>query len=320
MKPNPKKCMFGTEEGTFLGHVVNMKGIKACPEKAKAVINLQSPRMLKEAQSLNGKLASLNISMSKSAKKSLPFFKTPKRCMKKSDFQWTLEAEKAFQDMKQCIAELLMQMPVYFGCRALQTLEVNYNPMEILVLALVHATRRLRRYFQAHPVIVVTDQPIKQILSRPENTRRMLKWKFELKAFDITYRPRTSIHGQVLADFIAERPNKESPTTEIRTKEVTPEPWTLFMDGSSCLEGSRARLILTSPKGEEFTYALRFKFNASNNEAEYEALVAGLRITKQMGVESLIAKVESRLVANQINGSYEAKEQSMIQYLEKTSV
>ncbi|GJT94626.1 reverse transcriptase domain-containing protein [Tanacetum coccineum] len=84
--------------------------------------------------------------------------------------------------------------------------------MEKLVLALVHATRRLRRYFQAHPVVVITDHPIKQILSRPKNTRRMLKWKFELEAFDITYRPRTSIRGQILADFIAERLDEEGPS------------------------------------------------------------------------------------------------------------
>ncbi|GJU99068.1 reverse transcriptase domain-containing protein [Tanacetum coccineum] len=167
------------------------------------------------------------------------------------------------------------QMPIYFVSRALLTPEVNYNPIEKLFLALVHATRRLRRYFQAYPVVVVMDQPIKQIMSRPENTRRILKWKFELEEFDITYRPRTSIRDQILADFIAKRPDKEDPPIET-TEEVTSEPWTLFTDGSSCIEGSGAGFILTSPEGEEFTYALRFKFDASNNEAEYEALVAGI--------------------------------------------
>ncbi|GJU05750.1 hypothetical protein Tco_1122180 [Tanacetum coccineum] len=99
MKLNPKKCTFGAE-GAFLGHVVNMQGIKVCPQKAEAVMKLQSPQTLKEAQSLNGKLASLNRFLSKSAEKSLPFFKTLKRCVKKSDFQWTPEAERAFQNMK----------------------------------------------------------------------------------------------------------------------------------------------------------------------------------------------------------------------------
>ncbi|GJS75449.1 reverse transcriptase domain-containing protein [Tanacetum coccineum] len=89
MKLNPKKCTFGAEEGMFLGHVINIKGIKACMEKAEMMIKLQSPRTLKEVQSLNKKLASLNRFLSKSAKKSLPFFKTLKNYIQKSDFQWT---------------------------------------------------------------------------------------------------------------------------------------------------------------------------------------------------------------------------------------
>ncbi|GJY90308.1 reverse transcriptase domain-containing protein [Tanacetum coccineum] len=100
-------------------------------------------------------------------------------------------------------------------------------------------------------------------------------------------------------------------------EEAISDPWTMFTYGSSCLEGSGDRLILTNPEGVEFTYALRFEFNTSNNEAEYEALLVGLRISEQIGVKNQEAKVDSRLEANQINGSYVAKEQSMIQYLEK---
>ncbi|GJQ96256.1 reverse transcriptase domain-containing protein [Tanacetum coccineum] len=99
--------------------------------------------------------------------------------------------------------------------------------------------------------------------------------------------------------------------------EELPDPWTLFTDGSSCADGSGAGLILTNPEGMEFTYALRFRFDATNNEAEYEALIAGLKIAEQMGVENLQANVDSRLVANQVNGTYVAKETDMIRYLEK---
>ncbi|GKC46015.1 reverse transcriptase domain-containing protein, partial [Tanacetum coccineum] len=119
------------------------------------------------------------------------------------------------------------------------------------------------------------------------------------------------------ADFIAKTPDEEGPSMEVQAEEAIPEPCTLFTNGSSCLEGSGAGLILKSPEGEEFTYALRFKFDASNNKAEYEAFVAGLRIAEQIGVKNLIAKVDSHLVPNQINGLYETKEQSMTQYLEK---
>ncbi|GJR77811.1 reverse transcriptase domain-containing protein [Tanacetum coccineum] len=132
--------------------------------------------------------------------------------------------------------------------------------------------------------MVITDQLIKQILLRPENTGIMAKWTIELEAYDNRYRPRTSIRGQILADFIAERPDEDAPPTGIPTEEEILEPWTLFTDGSSCLEGSGAGLILTNPEGMEFTYALRFEFVASNNEVEYESLVVGVRIVEQMDV------------------------------------
>ncbi|GKE88145.1 reverse transcriptase domain-containing protein, partial [Tanacetum coccineum] len=89
MKLNPKKCTFGMQEGMFLGYKVNTEGLKVCPDKADAVLSLLSPGYLKDVQKLNGKLASLNRFLLKSVEKSLPFFKTLKRCTKKIDFQWT---------------------------------------------------------------------------------------------------------------------------------------------------------------------------------------------------------------------------------------
>ncbi|GJZ02642.1 reverse transcriptase domain-containing protein [Tanacetum coccineum] len=244
------------QEGMFLGYKVSTNGLRACPDKADAVLSLPSPRCIKDVQKLNGKLASLNRFLSKSAEKSLPFFKTLKKCTKKSDFQWTPEAEEAFKQMKKLIAELptltapreheeliiylaaakeaisavLMtdregrQIPVYFVSRTLRGPEVNYTPMEKLVLALLSASKRLKRYFQAHTVVVITNQPIKQLLSSSEISRRMLKWKFELEGYDIQYRPRTAIKGQILADFIVERPKEESPDELMAEPEVLPEP------------------------------------------------------------------------------------------------
>ncbi|GJS77395.1 reverse transcriptase domain-containing protein [Tanacetum coccineum] len=108
MKLNPKKCTIEMQEGMFLGYKVNAEGLKVCPDKADVVLSLPSSRCLKDVQKLNGKLVSLNIFLSKSAKKSLSFFKTLKKCTKKSDFQWTQEAEVAFKQMKKLIAELPM--------------------------------------------------------------------------------------------------------------------------------------------------------------------------------------------------------------------
>ncbi|GKF55794.1 reverse transcriptase domain-containing protein, partial [Tanacetum coccineum] len=102
-----------------------------------------------------------------------------------------------------------------------------------------------------------------------------------------TCQPRVSVKGQILTDFIVERPEEDSPDTLMEVEEALPEPWIFFTDGSSCIDGFGAGLILTNPEGMKFNYALRFRFDATNNKAEYEALIARLRMTEQMGVKNL---------------------------------
>nr|GEU60163.1 hypothetical protein [Tanacetum cinerariifolium] len=282
MKLNPKKCALGMREGTLLGYEVDADGLRVCPDKAEAVLNLPSPKFLKDVQKLNGELASLNRFLSKSAEKYLPFFKTLKKCTKKSDFQWTTEEEMVFKQMKRLIAELPM-------------LTVPKKKEELIMY--LAATKEA--ISAAHTIIVITYQQIKQILSNPEVTGRLLKWRFELEEHDIHYRPRTSVKGQILADFITESLEDDTLDTPIEDPEELLDPWVLFTDGSSCIDGSGAGLIITNPKGMEFTYSLRLRFNATNIEAEYEALIAGLQIAEQIGVKNLQANVDSKLVANQ---------------------
>nr|GEX20710.1 reverse transcriptase domain-containing protein [Tanacetum cinerariifolium] len=251
-----RSCTFGVEEGLFLGYKVNTRGLKVCPDKVDIVLSLPSLKCLNDVQKLNGKLASLNMFLAKSAEKSLPFFKTLKKCVKKSDFHWTAEAEEAFKQMKQLIAKLPMlampmekkelifylaaaketvsvvlmtkketkKMPIYFVSRALRGPQINYTSMEKLVLALVHASKRLKRYFQAHPIIVITDLPIQQVLLRPEVAGRLQKWSIKLGEYTIHYRRRVLVKGQILADFIVERPEEDSPDSLMEVEEEFPKP------------------------------------------------------------------------------------------------
>ena len=76
--------------------------------------------------------------------------------------------------------------------------------MEKLILALVTTSRKLRPYFQAHTVEVPTEYPMKQILHKPETSGRLIKWAIELSEFDIRFKPRTAVKGQILANFIME--------------------------------------------------------------------------------------------------------------------
>ncbi|GJT64102.1 reverse transcriptase domain-containing protein [Tanacetum coccineum] len=275
IKLNPKKCTFGVEEGMFLGYKVNTKGLKVCPDKVDAVLSLLSPKCLKYVQNLNGKLASLNRFLAKSTEKSLPFFKTLKKCTKKSDFHWTAKAEEAFKQMKQLIAELPM-------------LATPMEKEELIVYLAVAKETGIKR------------------------SGNKLHINGKTSASLGTCQPRVSLKGQILAYFIVERLEEGFPDTLMEVEEELPEPWILFTDGSSCIDGFEAGLILTNPEGMEFTYALRFRFDATNNEAKYEALIAGLRIAEQMGVKNLQANVDSRLVTNQVNGTYVAKEVDMI--------
>ncbi|GJS97518.1 reverse transcriptase domain-containing protein [Tanacetum coccineum] len=107
--------------------------------------------------------------------------------------------------------------------------------------------------------------------------------------------------------------------SEVAPEKDNTKAWTPYTDGASNLKGSRANLVLIGPSGVEYTYALRLNFVNTNNEAKYEALLAGLRIAKRMKVQSLEAKVDSKLVASQINESYVASNNSMVRYLAKAN-
>ena len=142
-----------------------------------------------------------------------------------------------------------------------------------------------------------------------------MKWAIELSEFDIRYKPKTAIKGQVLADFVMEFTSVE-PVENAQTPTDLPI-WRLSIDGATNAQGSGAGLILTSPEGIDIEYALRFVFQASNNEAEYEAVIAGLNLTRSMEVDQLEVCIDSQLVVIQIEDTYEARGEKMILYLKK---
>ncbi|GKC09666.1 reverse transcriptase domain-containing protein [Tanacetum coccineum] len=163
-----------------------------------------------------------------------------------------------------------MQCPVQYVIKMLNEAERKYAPMEKLTLSLIHMTRRLRRYFEAHPVKVITDQPIKHILNNTETSGKLGKYVVELGSYNISFMPRNAIKGQVLADFLLEAPEGEKEELYFQMPEIPLEKddfesWTFFTDGSSSLKGSGAGLVLIGPIGIEYTYALRLTFPSTNN-------------------------------------------------------
>ena len=342
MKLNPVKCAFGVSAGKFLGFIVNHRGIEANPDKIKAVLDMPSPSGIKEVQRLTGKIAALSRFVSRASDKCQPFFQVLKKA-----FQWDTKCEEAFAALKTYLSsppilvspvegELLtlylavsnfstsavlvrdkerVQHPVYYCSRALRGAEERYLRMEKLILALVTAARKLRPYFQAHIIEVPTEYPMKQVLHKPEVSGRLMKWAIELSEFDIRYKPNTAIKGQVLADFVMEFALIE-PAETTQAEDDLPI-WKLSIDGASNAQGSGGGLILTSPEGIDIEYALRFRFQASNNEAEYEAVIAGLNLAHSLEVDQLEVYSDSQLVVRQIEDTYEAKSETMVLYLQK---
>ncbi|GAU38515.1 hypothetical protein TSUD_396320 [Trifolium subterraneum] len=218
---------------------------------------------------------------------------------KETTFEWTEECEGALKHLKRALSEppvltrpvegkklylylavaseaisaVLIreieqgQKPVYFVSRALQGPELRYLQIEKIALAVIMAARKLRYYFLAHSIVVRTDQPVKQLLARPDMVGRMLKRSLELAEFDISF------------------------------------------------ERSGAGIILENGDGVLIEVSLGLSFPTTNNQAEYEAFLAGLRLAEDMGADEIKIFTDSQLVASQVSGEYQTKEERLLEYL-----
>ncbi|KAL2232303.1 UNVERIFIED_CONTAM: Retrovirus-related Pol polyprotein from transposon 17.6 [Sesamum indicum] len=256
MKLNPAKCTFGVRGRKFLGYMISEKGIEANPEKISAIMHMPPPKSIKKVQKLAGKLASLNRFISQSADKGFHFFKILRGTAKYLSSPPLLTKPKTGEILYLYLAISVDAVNLVLGA------ESRYSQIEKLALSLITAARKLRPYFQSHQVVVLTNHPLKQVLSSPELSGRMVKWAVELSEFGVEFHPRPAIKTRVLADFI-----------------------TLHVDGSSTMTGSGAGIVLESPEGDKFEYAIKLEYPSSNNEAEYKAFLAGGELALAAGKE-----------------------------------
>ena len=233
LRLNASKCSFGMGSGRFLGYMVTYRGIEINPDQIKAINDLRPPRNTKEVQKLTEMIAALNRFISKLVDRCRPFYLL---INKWKGFEWSEDCTAAFQQLKEYLSrppimssptadEVLyvyiavaphtvslvliredngLQRPVYYMSKSLHEAEIRYSPVEKAILAVVHASRKLPHYFQAHTVVVLTQLPLKSILQTADYTGMIALWNTILGAFDIKYMPQTSIKGQVLADLVAE--------------------------------------------------------------------------------------------------------------------
>ena len=223
MKLNPSKCAFSISVEKFLGLMVTKRGIEVSPDQIKAVMEAPPPRNKKELQCLTGKLVALGRFITQFTDKLQPFFLVLRKA---STTRWTDNCQSAFENIKHYLTQppilsnprpgekLYMylvvsdwagsailfrypthkeQKPVYYVSRTIANAKIRYSKIEQTALVLRSAAQKLRLYFQAHPVVILIDQPLRNILHKPDLSGRMLQWAIELSEYEIEYQPRLSM-------------------------------------------------------------------------------------------------------------------------------
>ncbi|XP_024009251.1 uncharacterized protein LOC112084363 [Eutrema salsugineum] len=292
--------------GEFLGYLVTHRGIEANPKQIKALIEMPSPRTKREVQRLTGRVAALNRFISRSTDKCLSFYDTLRGNKK---FEWDERCEAASHELKSYLASPPILAKPVEGEPFFLYIAVSATAIEKVALAVVVSARKLRPYFQSYSIVVLATLLLRSILHSPSQSGRLAKWAIELSEYDIEYRNRSSAKSQVLADFLIEL------SAEVTNEPTLDEAWTLHVDGSSSKHGSGIGINLTSPTGEILEQSFRLNFYASNNEAEYEALITDIQLAQGIGVRRIRTFCDSQLVACRFNREYEAKDRRMGAYL-----
>jgi hypothetical protein len=250
VKLNPEKCVFGVPWGMLLEYIVSQRGIEANPKKVAALERMGPIRDLKGVQRVLGCLAALSRFISRLGEKGLPLY----RLLKKHErFSWTTEAQEALDKLKASLTHapiltppqdsepmylyvaattqvvsavivverteeghtLPVQRPVYYINEVLSDTKTRYPQVQKLLYTVVLARRKLRHYFEAHPITVVSSFLLGEIICNPDAAGRIAKWSMELMGETLAYAPRKAIKSQILADFVAEWTDTQLPPPQI---------------------------------------------------------------------------------------------------------
>uniref|UniRef100_A0A2N9G6H2 RNA-directed DNA polymerase n=1 Tax=Fagus sylvatica TaxID=28930 RepID=A0A2N9G6H2_FAGSY len=298
LKMNPLKCAFGVSAGKFLGFLVHNRGIDVDPAKASAIATMKAPTSHKELKSFLERLSYIRRFIPGLAAVTAVF--TP--LMKKGvPFVWSTACQQAFEKIQLIMTKLptpkKMKMgpkkPIYYVSRALRDAETRYSGAERACLALIYASQRLRHYFLAHKIQLMTkSHPIRSLLHRPILSGRLAQWLLQLSQYEIITETPTAIKSQAIADLLAQFPGEDSSLIshevpgeigEALLAGLVDSTWTLKFDGSSTSNSSGAGIVLIREDGETIAKSFKLDFPCSNNASEYETYITGLAIAHESG-------------------------------------
>jgi ribonuclease HI len=190
-----------------------------------------------------------------------------------------------------------------------------YSELEKIAYAVVMATRKLRHYFEAHKVTVLTNQPLNDLFINKEASSIIAKWATELSEHTIDSGKRSAIKSQVLADFVVDL---TSPSNSAGDEKLVPV-WEIKGDEAWGRKGVGIAAVVTSPAGVKLRYAARLDYSdpsnrCTNNTTEYEALLLGLRKVRALGASNFLVKCDAEVIKDHVKKESEAKEPKLVKY------
>nr|XP_009803261.1 PREDICTED: uncharacterized protein LOC104248654 [Nicotiana sylvestris] len=284
LKLNPAKCVFEVPAGKLLGFIVSRRGIELDPSKIKAIQDLPPPKNRKDVMSFLGCLNYISRFIAQSTVICEMIFKM---LMKDTTTKWTEECQRAFD--------------------------------------------RIKEYLSNPPVLVPPEpgrmDPLKYIFQKPMPTGKLVKWKILLSEFDIVYVTQKAIKGQALADHLVENLVDEEykplmtyfPDEEVLfAREDISEAysgWRMFFDGAANFKRVGVGVVLVSESGQHYPISAKLQFSCTNNMAEYEACILGLRMAVDMNIQELLVIGDSDLLIHQVQGEWNTKNSKILLYL-----
>ncbi|KAK8517059.1 hypothetical protein V6N13_092337 [Hibiscus sabdariffa] len=217
---------------------------------------------------------------------------------------------------------------IYYLSKKFTECEARYSPIEKICCALIWTTKRLRQYMLYHTTWLISKlDPLKYLMESTTLSGRMARWQILLSEFDLIYVSQKATKGSTIADFLASRaledyepldfdfPNED--LMAIMTVEESPsgnKHWKMNFDGASNAIGKGIGAVLVSPEDDHYPFASKLDFDCTNNMAEYEACIMGIRAAIEHNIKILKVYGDSMLVIYQLRGEWGTRDATLREY------
>ncbi|MCO5551648.1 hypothetical protein L7F22_005152 [Adiantum nelumboides] len=343
---NTDKCHIGKDKVILFGHRIPQRGIEVDPANAKALLELPSPKSIKEVTSFMKKVKYMARFIYLASELLHPLQKLTQQV----EFTWSKDLEEYFKSIKMVLSELSTLMPpcwdypffvnpsvgpesigaillqqdpqnsrmrpVYFTSRVTTTIEKGYSEAELMMLSLIFAVREFRSYLLTKPFVILTSENLlPRVSSQITMNPRISKWLMKLQSYEYTFKVENSVRAQLVGILTYQLHEKVIKVPNVRSLPPPPpkflsNTYTLFFDGA--FRRARGGLVLVNPEGEvAMKEQITLDGSTGNNEAKYDVLISGLKIFLAQKIQRLMVNGDALLIVKQILGIWACKNERL---------